>query len=105
MARECKVGKIDFLGLAETRMIEEHSLIEGYRIVGKGKVEENDYNGVGLMYRMSEEWEVCEEVDVNERAKQRGLEGRLMTFTIEKGKELLVLTVVYNYEGGGRQEF
>jgi hypothetical protein len=36
MARECKVGKIDFLGLAETRMIEEHSLIEGYRIVGKG---------------------------------------------------------------------
>jgi hypothetical protein len=39
---------------------------------------------------------------VNESAKQKGLEGRVITFIIKKGKQSMVITVVYMKVEGGR---
>ena len=101
MARECRSANVEFMGLAETRMVEENSEIEGYKFVGRGKVSGNEYDGVGLMYRIDKGWDVCEDVEGSARSKQKNLNGRIITYNISKGKDHIVLTIVYmKIEGG-----
>jgi exonuclease III len=82
-------------------MVEENSVVEGYRFVGTGRVAMNEYDGVGLMYRMDKGWDVYEDVEGSARSKQKNLNGRIITYNISKGKDHIAQTIVYmKIEGG-----
>jgi exonuclease III len=95
-------ANLDILGLCEMRVIEEKMDLDGFRIIGRGRVGDNDYNGVGVMYKICTKFDLTEEIETNARAKSKRLEGRIITFRIKNGRKRFILTVVYMMIEGSR---